>query len=140
MSSFLHCFMSTNWNIHSWFFYVLHANFNNIADKWFRRAYNSENMSEHAIFQHDASLFFYPTLFFPFSFSCATSLSSLFQVGTLYFCSLHINNIHAVIRVERDEKNHDIWSTLINCFISFWNVCYFSRERHAQHKSIIAMM
>lgn len=84
--------------------------------------------------------FFYPTLFFPFSFSCVTSLSSLFQVGTLYFCSLHINNIHAVIRVERDEKNHDIWSTLINCFISFWNVCYFSRERHAQHKSIIAMM
>ena len=38
------------------------------------------------------------------------------------------------------KKNHDIWSTLINCFISFWNVCYFSRERHAQHKSIIAMM
>lgn len=124
MSSFLHCFMSTNWNIHSWFFYVLHANFNNIADKWFRRAYNSENMSEHAIFQHDASLFFYPTLFFPFSFSCATSLSSLFQVGTLYFCSLHINNIHAVIRVERHEKKS-------------WHLKYFNKLFHILLKCVL---
>ena len=79
------------------FFYVLHAHFNNIADKWFRRAYNSANMSEHAIFQHDASLFFYPPRFFPsVPFSCATPLSVVVYFKWALFTSVHcISTINA---------------------------------------------